>query len=201
MRIHQEKKDMTYEREIEELKKIYNIAEDLKNIEAKEGKRKLKRYIMKKNEEEIEEEIREKKKANNINEVNNEYMKKLNFKEARMIFLLKTNMIEAKANYRFQYPDNQICDICEKQEETTQHLFECEGYKEIRRNIRIKSTPMETIKENDMNNLAHVMFKILEKRKELMEEKKSAPIEEKASKTSTAPLQSVALRMEDGDID
>jgi len=93
-----------------------------------------------------------------------------------MIFLLKTNMIEAKAYYRFQYPDNQICDICEKQEETTQHLFECEGYKEIRKNIRIKSTPMETIKENDMNNLAHVMFKILEKRKELMEEKKSAPI-------------------------
>merc|ERR1712106_421281 len=62
MRIHQEKKDMTYEREIEELKKFYNIAEDLKNIEAKEGKRKLKRYIMKKNEEDIEEYIRERKK-------------------------------------------------------------------------------------------------------------------------------------------
>ena len=108
MRIHQEKKDhkdMTYKKEIEELKKIYNITEDLKNIEAKEGKRKLKRYITKKNEEEIEEEIRKGKKANNINEVNNEYMKKLNFKEARIIFLLKTNMIEAKANYRFQYPE------------------------------------------------------------------------------------------------
>merc|ERR1739840_80872 len=119
--------DMTYKKEIEELKKFYNITEDLKNIEAKEGKRKLKRYIIKKNEEEIEEEIRKGKKANNINEVNNEYMKKLNFKEARIIFLLKTNMIDAKANYRFQHPENQICDICEKQEETTQHLFECDG--------------------------------------------------------------------------
>ena len=79
MRIHQEKKDqkdMTYEKEIEELKKIYNTAEDLKNIEAKEGKRKLKRYIMKKIEEEMEEEIRKGKKANNKNDVNNEYMKK-----------------------------------------------------------------------------------------------------------------------------
>ena len=204
MRIHQEKKDhkdMTYKKEIEELKKFYNITEDLKNIEAKEGKRKLKRYIIKKNEEEIEEEIRKGKKANNINEVNNEYMKKLNFKEARIIFLLKTNMIDAKANYRFQHPENQICDICEKQEETTQHLFECEGYKEIRRNIRIKSTPMETIKENNMNSLANVISKILEKRKELMEVKKNALTKENASKTSTAPLQSVALRTEDSDND
>ena len=148
---------------------------------------------MKKNEEEIEEEIRKGKKANNINEVNNEYMKKLNFKEARIIFLLKTNMIEAKANYRFQYPENQICDICEKQEETTQHLFDCEGYKEIRRDIRIKRTPMETIKENNMNILANVILKIIEKRKELIEVKKNVPTEQKVSKSSTAPLQSVAL--------
>merc|ERR1739840_33165 len=124
MRIHQEKKDhkdMTYKKEIEELKKFYNITEDLKNIEAKEGKRKLKRYIIKKNEEEIDEEIRKGKKANNINEVNNEYMKKLNFKEARIIFLLKTNMIDAKANYRFQHPENQICDIYEKNTRRMEH--------------------------------------------------------------------------------
>ena len=39
MRIRQEKKnqkDMTYEKEIEELNKFYNITEDLKNIEEKE---------------------------------------------------------------------------------------------------------------------------------------------------------------------
>ena len=39
MRIHQEKKAMSYEEEIEELKKFYNIREDLKKIEAKEGKK------------------------------------------------------------------------------------------------------------------------------------------------------------------
>ena len=37
-----------------------------------------------------------------------------------------------------------------------------------------------------MNNLAHVMFKILEKRKELMEEEKNAPTEKKRAKS--APL-------------
>ena len=39
MRIHQEKKAMSYEKEIEELKKLYNTREDLKRIEVKEGKK------------------------------------------------------------------------------------------------------------------------------------------------------------------
>ena len=38
MRMHQEKKDMNYEKEIEELKKYYNIKEDIKSIETKVGK-------------------------------------------------------------------------------------------------------------------------------------------------------------------
>ena len=37
MRIHQGKKERSYEKESEELKKCYNIREDLKRIEAKEG--------------------------------------------------------------------------------------------------------------------------------------------------------------------
>ena len=46
-------------------------------------------------------------------------MTKLNFREARMIFLMNTNMIETKANYKNQNQENQICDTCEKQQETT----------------------------------------------------------------------------------
>ena len=189
MRIHQEKKDMTYEKEIEELKEFYNIKEDLKNIEKREGKRRMKKHITKKNEEEIDEEIRKGKKANKINEMNNDYMTKLNFREARMIFLMKTNMIETKANYKNQSQENQICDTCEKQEETTQHLLECEGYREIRKDITVKKTPLETIKENNMSKLSQVMYKILEKRKWIREEKKNAPLKGKESKTNTAPLQ------------
>merc|ERR1712055_739784 len=40
MRIHQEKKDMSYEKEIKE---YYNIKEDPKKIEKREGKRKMKK--------------------------------------------------------------------------------------------------------------------------------------------------------------
>merc|ERR1711874_412034 len=58
MRIHQEKKAMSYEKEIEELKIFYNIREDLKRIEVKEGKKRVKKYVIKKNKEEIEEEMK-----------------------------------------------------------------------------------------------------------------------------------------------
>ena len=66
MRIHQENKNMTYEKEIEERKKVYNIKENLKSIEAKEGKKKAKKYIMGKNEEEINEEVKKGSKSKNI---------------------------------------------------------------------------------------------------------------------------------------
>ena len=124
MRIHQEKKNMMYEKEIEELKKMYNIKENLKSIEAKEGKKKVKKYIMEKNEMEVNEEAKNGSKTKNLDICNKGYLNKLNFKEAKIIFLLKTNMIETKGNFKNKYhPNNLKCELCEKIEETTQHLY------------------------------------------------------------------------------
>ena len=58
-----------------------------------EGKKRIKKYVIKKNKEEIEEEMKKGKKTKDLNECSKEYMSKLNFNEARMIFLLKSNMI------------------------------------------------------------------------------------------------------------
>ena len=157
MRIHQEKKAMSYEKEIEELKKFYNIKEDLKTVKAKEGKKIINKYVIKKNKEEIEEDMEKGKKTKDLNECNKEYMSKLNFNEARMIFLLKSNMIETKANFKGQFLNNLKCEICGKEEETTQHLFECDGYMEIRKNIIIEDTPMKTLRRNNINAVAEVL--------------------------------------------
>jgi len=158
----------------------------------------MKNHITKKNYEEIEEEIRKGKKLKNINEMNNDYMTKLNFRETRIIFLMKTNMIETKVNFKNQSQENNICDICEKQEETTQHLLECEGYRDIRKDIIVKKTPIETIKENDMSKLSHVMYNILEKRKWIREEKKNTSPKGKENKNNTAPLQAECSPSEEG---
>merc|ERR1712121_364614 len=70
MRIHQEKKAMSYEKEIEELKKFYNIKEDLKTVKAKEGKKLIDKYVIKKNKEEIEEDMEKGKEEKDLNECN-----------------------------------------------------------------------------------------------------------------------------------
>ena len=208
MRIHQERKAMSYEKEIEELKKFYNIREDLKRVEVKEGKKIIKKYVIKKNEEEIRDEMKKGKKTKDLYECNKEYMRKLNFNEARMIFLLKANMIETKANFKGQYLNNIKCEIC-GEEETTQHLFECDGYTEIRKNIKIEDTPMKTLRRNNIKTIAKVLSKITEKRRRMMEEKKKKNNNNKTvtireNSLKQPPLlceQSAALRMEEGDGD
>ena len=57
--------------------------------------------------------------------------------EARMIFLLNSNMIQTKANFTGQFINDLLCEICGK-EENTEHLLECEGYTEIRKISELK---------------------------------------------------------------
>ena len=91
-------------------------------------------------------------------------------------------MLETKRKFKAKYPNNLKCEVCEKTQETTQHMFECEGYTEIRRNIVVKNMPMETLKENSMSALAGVLEIIREKRKKIMEEKNVAHLKDKMRK-------------------
>ena len=50
-------------------------------------------------------------------------------------------------------------------EENTQHLFECEGHTDIRKNIRIDDTPMKTLRRSNIKALAEVLSKITKKEK------------------------------------
>ena len=131
-------------------------------------------------------------------------MRKLNFNEARMIFLLKANMIETKANFKGQYLNNIKCEIC-GEEETTQHLFECDGYTEIRKNIKIEDTPMKTLRRNNIKTIAEVLSRITEKRRMMEENKvKNGMVTIRENSLKQPPLlceQSAALRMEEGDDD
>ena len=62
---------------------------------------------------------------------------------------------------------NLKCEVCEKKEESTQHLFECEGDTEIRRNGVVKNTPMVTLTENSTSAIARVLERIQEKREKI----------------------------------
>ena len=62
---------------------------------------------------------------------------------------------------------NLKCEVCEKKEESTQHLFECEGDTEIRRNGVVKNTPMVTLTENSASAIARVLERRQEKKENI----------------------------------
>ena len=76
------------------------------------------------------------KKKKYVNERSKEYMSKKIFNEARMIFLLKPNMIDTKASFKGQKINDLLCEICGK------------------KNIRITiSTVWDTRKNSNMSRL------------------------------------------------
>ena len=165
IRKYQEEKEMSYESEIKELIKFYKIEDDLKKIEKGEGKNMIKKAIEEKNKEEINEQMKKGKKTQNIVKWKEDYIRNLKFEDARIIFKLRTNMIEVKANYKNKHAGQLNCEMCKLVEETTQHLFECSEYKDINKRIIVKKTIEATLRENRIEDIANVIRKILERRK------------------------------------
>merc|ERR1711915_603664 len=120
----QQIKNMSYEREINELKEKYKIEICLKG----ENPIKIKNKIKKINDQEIKEKVKEGKKTKIMYEYNKKYIEKFHYEEARAIFMLITRMIDVKANYKNKYR-NLECEIY-KVEENAEHLFKCKKYQE-----------------------------------------------------------------------
>ena len=185
----QKSKNMTYEREINELKEKYNIDIKFTGENVKKTKQIIKNKIKKINDEEIEEEIKKGKKTYMMKNYNKKYIEKLHFKEARAIFMMITRMIYVKANYKNNYK-NLECDICNV-EENTQHLFKCKSYHEL--NVKIKGeTLQEILEKNNENDIANILKEIIRRKEKEFEKDK---LQKKI--TNTAPLP-VGLSLLDG---
>ena len=57
-----------------------------------------------------------------------EYVQQCNAEMVQRIMKIRLNMVECKSNFKGKYSDT-TCLVCDK-EETTEHLFECEHYKQ-----------------------------------------------------------------------
>ena len=106
---------------------------------------------------------------------NKEYIRCENFKTARTIFMVYSDMIEVKANYKGSHK-NTKCEACNKDEETTEHLIKCPKYEDITKELKNKSSVRNLMKENKPVDIAKAFEKILEKRKEIMGSKNRDPV-------------------------
>ena len=59
-----------------------------------------------------------------------EYLLKLPFREARIIFMLRTRMLPTKVNFPGRWSESKLCCYC-CEIETDEHLFQCCGYSDL----------------------------------------------------------------------
>ena len=180
MQLIQQSKDMSYEREINELKLKYNININLKGDNPIKIKDYIKNEIKKINDKEIKEELNKGKKTKMMEEYNKNYLENLHFEEARAIFMMLTRMIDVKANFKNKYK-NLECDTC-KVEENTHHLFKCERYHDLNRNIK-GETLQEVLNNNNEDKIAKFIKEIIERKTN-----ETKGNETKKNQLNTAPL-------------
>ena len=58
------------------------------------------------------------------------YIDELDTKDAIIVMKTRLNMLEIKNNYKSKN-DERTCELCEEEEECTEHLFRCKSLEEI----------------------------------------------------------------------
>ena len=88
-------------------------------------------------------------------EYSKNYIKNLHFEEARAIFMMLTRMIDVKANFKNKCR-NLECETCPVEKKNTQHLFRCNKYQDLNRNIK-GQTLQSTLRNNKEIDIANVL--------------------------------------------
>ena len=160
MRKIQEERNLSYIREVKELLEYYNIELNLEEGHINAGRKAIKVAIRKTNDKEIKEEIAKSKKYQNIRQIDPLYMKRLNFEDARVIFMIAARMIKVKNNFKNMHKDLK-CDKCDEKVEDTLHLLECKEYENLNKAIKTMPSVTETLKCNTTEKVATVVKHIL----------------------------------------
>ena len=162
----QEEKKLKYYNEIEELKVFYNIKENLNEVDPKTAKNTIKKAVLRKNEEEVNEAIKNGKKTENIKSDKENYINKLKFEDARILFMAKAGMLDLRANYKNKYKDGLECKTCVGKVENTQHIFECPAYEEVFKKLKGTNSLSEIMKRNRPEEVADSIKEIMKLREE-----------------------------------
>ena len=133
-----------------ELCNKYNIQiSTIKNIQKDKFKQELKMKINMKQNEYLKREAKEKTKLRFCNNTQKKkYIEGLGYLEAKMIMKLRLNMLELKHNYKNQNRRDEKCNLCQYEDDTTEHLFVCKAIKKTAKNIPGTDIIMKDDKES-----------------------------------------------------
>ena len=78
------------------------------------------------------------------------YIMEWTAEECKNILKIRLNMVNARANYKGTYGGDTKCRACKTEEETTEHLIDCEQYKRLvgcSRNMDVMTENIEELKQ------------------------------------------------------
>ena len=95
-----------------------------------EWKKVVKERISKKVREEVTEKLKTTKLRFIEDTERKDYVRECRMEEVKEIMKIRLNMTELKPNFCGKYRDR-ICSACEKEDETTEHVIQCQEYKRL----------------------------------------------------------------------
>ena len=115
---------------LEEIR-VRNDINEIKKMTKSEWKKKVKRGIEQKIDEEVKKKMSEMKKLRYVQRFEKkEYMRTCNMTKVKRIMKMRLNMVEVKKNFRGKY-DDMMCLACREDEETTEHVIMCREYRRL----------------------------------------------------------------------
>ena len=111
-----------------DIKRITEMSKDkLKNI--------VKCAINKSLETQMKDMAKEKTKLRFLDNFKQEsYIDNLQYNDTISMIKIRLNMIETKCNYKGQFKQNLLCDMCKKENDTTEHILQCKTTQHTRLN-------------------------------------------------------------------
>ena len=101
-----------------------------------------------------------------------EYLKdkRIHPKDAKFIFKMRTRMYNVKCNFKNQYGDNLVCNLCKMEEESQEHLLQCKVLKTFVPEISEQDLKYESIFGDieDVIKVSKLLYKVTKEREKLL---------------------------------
>ena len=113
--------------------------EDIRELQGKDEREVIKKMIVETQKKRLMERMMKSSKTDGMlmnfsfDGRTKEYLVRLSFYEARIIFMLRSRMFPTKCNFPGRWSKSNLCTFCLKKE-TDEHLFSCPGYRDIHLN-------------------------------------------------------------------
>ena len=158
-----EERESTWQGSIEKIKKQYGVELDANNTLKSTWKKQVKKKITETEEKNIREMCSKKKKARTVERDDykkKKYLENVSLNDAKKIIKSRLHMCKVPGNYKQKGVT--LCPLCEDEEGSTEHYFDCKRTKYLVQIWDVKKEDLQSQETNKLKRVAKFMEKVEE---------------------------------------